>query len=219
MESKNAQGQIGRKSKLSRLLSLKWMDVFCLSKENVASIQGGRRSKQEILNRWGSTLLWADLVQGCSATPKQFASVPLLKSSFQTKPSLPVPPFSTIHWDSAFRSPAGCSAWLVAQGTPFQSLPQPPLCSTELWHCPVLTEMRALGWAFAAQVKSPRATGERSEPISFSKFQFKSHLCNLWDRSVKGSVGVPWHEGQPLFYFQQLLWKQLVLHELFAFQS
>lgn len=119
--------------------------------------------------------------------------------------------------------PSGCLLaalpWLVAQGTPFQSLPQPPLCSTELWHCPVLTEMRALGWAFAAQVKPPRATGERSEPISFSKFQFKSHLCNLWDRSVKGSVGVPWHEGQPLFYFQQLLWKQLVLHELFAFQS
>lgn len=132
MESKNAQGQIGRKSKLSRLLSLKWMDVFCLSKENVASIQGGRRSKQEILSRWGSTRLWADLVQGCSATPKQFASVPLLRSSFHTKPSLPVPPFSTGIQPSGHLLAA--LPWLVAQGTPFQSLPQPPPCSTELWH-------------------------------------------------------------------------------------
>lgn len=91
---------------------------------------------------------------GCSATPKQFASVPVLKSSFHTKPSLPVPPFPTIHWESAFRLPAGCSALAPAFGTR-STFPEPSsAASLQHWAltlCQVLTEMRALGICSSAQ--------------------------------------------------------------------
>lgn len=229
MESKNAQGQIGRGTKLSRLPALKWMDVFCLSKENKTSIQQRRRSKREILSRWAWTLLWAGLVQHCPAPPKQFSAVPLLKSSFHTKPSLPLPPFPTVHWES---HPSGCllaplpssCLWDVRQQCHKEHLFRaflsllPAALSSGIVSGPHWNEGSWLSVSSSAQTSLCHQREVRSPSLSLNA-QVKPHLRNLWDRSDKKSMGVPWHEGQPLFYCQRLLWKQLVLHELFAFQS
>lgn len=164
------------------------MDVFCLSKENAASIQGRRKSKQEILSRWGSTLLWADLVQHCSATPKHFASVPLLKSSLHTEPRLGVPPFSTIHWELAFRLPAGCPPLAPACGMLTGSSGHEEHLSrallslfsagTGLWHY----VRSSLKWGFLAEhlqlsssLPVPRERGQ--EPISLTEYPVQaSHV-------------------------------------------
>lgn len=130
------------------------------------------------------------------------------------------PLFSTIHWELAFRLPAGCPPLAPACGMLTGSSGREEHLSRALLSLfSAGTEMRVLGWAFAAQLKPPCATREVRSPSLLLNVLFKPHLYNLWNISDKESMFVPWRQGQLLFYFQQLLWKQLVLHELFAFQS
>lgn len=115
--------------------------------------------------------------------------------------------------------PVVCQQAAVPQGTLFQSFAKSALCSSsDIMPGPHWNEGSWLSVCSSAQTSLCHQREVRS-PSLLLDIQFMPHLYNLWNRSDKKSMRVPWHEGHPLFYFQQLLWKQLVLHELFAFQS
>lgn len=174
-----------------------WMSS-ALARRTGHQFKKRRRSKQEILSRWGWTLLWADLVQHCPAPPKQFSSVPLLKSSFHTEPSLPAPPFSTIHWESAFRLPALPTYyfWDINRQQCHEEhffrafLSLLPAASPELWH----HVRSSLKWGILAeplQLSSnlPVPAERGQEPTSLTWMSSSSLTCLACETEVTES---PW---------------------------